>query len=70
MQYSKIQNEIELLELKHKHEKKQLEVQHTQELRALKSSCTHKYDDGTSAKTTEGTQWDWYYACKICKTKF
>jgi len=66
MQYSKLKNEIEMLELKHKHDMQLLKMQHEQDVKELKSKCTHTYDDGTSAKTWQGVQWDYYYNCAIC----
>lgn len=66
MKYSKLKNEIEVLELKHKHQLEELKMNQRNEMRLLKRTCTHKYDDGANAKRTEGTQWDYYYVCQIC----
>ncbi|UUV47007.1 hypothetical protein [Bacillus phage vB_BanS-Thrax5] len=66
MKYSSLKNEIEVLELKHKHQLAELTMRHQQEINALKMSCGHTYDDGGSAKVSGGTQWDYYYVCAIC----
>ncbi|UUV46223.1 hypothetical protein [Bacillus phage vB_BanS-Thrax2] len=70
MSYSKLKNEIEVLELKHKHQLAELQMKHRQEINALKITCNHTYDDGSSAKRAEGTQWDNYSQCKICNKIF
>lgn len=67
MKYSKLLNEMEVLNLKHKHEIEKLKMEQMQEKLKLINQCTHKYDDGTDAKRTEGTQWDFYYKCTICQ---
>lgn len=68
MKYSKLKNEMEVLELKHQHQMAELKMNQEEELRVLKRKCTHKYDDGTSARRSEGNQWDYYYVCQICNT--
>lgn len=66
MKYSSLRNEIEFMDLKHKHEIQLLQMKQQQEKELLLNSCKHKYDDGTSAKTPNGVQWDIYYSCNIC----
>lgn len=65
MRYSKLKNELEVLELKHKHENALLKMNHEQEKSELLNKCTHTYDD-TSAKCCDGVQLDLYYKCEIC----
>lgn len=66
MRYSKLKNELEVLELKHKHESARLHMNHQQEISELLNSCTHTFDDGTTARVANGVQWDLYYECAIC----
>jgi hypothetical protein len=66
MKYSKLKNDLEILELQHKHEISMLKMKHEQAVKELLNKCTHKYEDGTSAKVFEGVQWDYWYACDIC----
>lgn len=68
MKYSKLKNEMEVLELKHKHQLAELQMNQNEEMRLLQRKCTHTYDDGTSARKSEGNQFDIYYVCKICNT--
>jgi hypothetical protein len=66
MKYSKLKNDLEMLELQHKHEIALLQMKHEQTKKELLSKCTHKYEDGTSADTYKGTQWDSWRECAIC----
>ncbi len=66
MKYSKLKNDLEVLELQYKHEITMLQINHEQAKRELLSKCTHTYEDGTSAKVFEGEQWNYHYKCGIC----
>lgn len=66
MAYSKLNHDIEVMKVNHKHEEQLLKMKQDMEINQLVSSCTHKYDDGTSSKKFAGTQWDSYYICEIC----
>lgn len=66
MKYSKLKHDLELLELTHKHEAQLLEMKHNNERKELRSKCVHKYEDGSSASSFKGNQFDHYYACAIC----
>lgn len=67
MNYSKLKHELELLELNHKHELKLLEMKQKNEKIKLLSSCNHKYEDGSSASSFRGNQYDNHQACGICE---
>lgn len=67
MNYSKLKHDLEILELNQKHELDLLKMQQEQTKKELLSKCTHTYEDGSSAKTFGGTQWDHFYVCDICK---
>lgn len=54
MKYSKLKQEIEMLELKHKHEMEVIMLRHEMEVDELKEKCTHKYEDESSAESFEG----------------
>lgn len=66
MKYSKLKHDLEILELNHKHELQILKMKHEQARNELLSKCTHTYEDGTSARTFAGTQWDNWTECSIC----
>lgn len=66
MGYSKLKHELELLDLNHKHELKLLEMKQKNEKNELLNSCTHRYEDGSSASSFRGNQYDNYQACDIC----
>lgn len=66
MKYSKLKHDLEILELTQKHELALLNASHKAQKTSLLSSCTHTYDDGSSTRKFEGTQWDSYYRCAIC----
>jgi len=66
MKYSKLKHDLEVLELTHKHEIQLLQMQHSQAKNELLNKCKHTYEDGSTAKTTIGMQWDSYQSCKIC----
>ncbi|MFQ3543471.1 hypothetical protein Q7A53_05245 [Halobacillus rhizosphaerae] len=66
MKYSKLAHDIEIMKLNHKHEAQLLEMKQNMELNELLEKCTHTFDDGTSARKSEGTQWDSYCVCEIC----
>lgn len=67
MKYSKLKNEIEMLELQHKHEIALLQMKHEQAKSELMNKCTHKYEDGTSTRVGKGGQWNYWDECDICK---
>lgn len=67
MRYSKLKNDLEILELNHKHELELLKMKHELAKKELLSKCTHTYEDGTSAKQFAGTQWDNWSECSICR---
>lgn len=66
MRYSKLKHDIEVLELNQKHEMDLLSMKQEQARKELLSKCKHEYEDGTSAKVSNGMQWDLYYVCGIC----
>jgi hypothetical protein len=66
MPVSTLKHKLEILDLEHKHAVELLKLKHTQERQELVKLCTHKYDDGTSAKNVKGDQREWYYECSIC----
>lgn len=66
MKYSKLKNDLEMLELQHKHEIALLQMKHEQSKNELLNKCTHKYEDGTSAESYKGVQWDSWRECSIC----
>lgn len=66
MRYSKIKNDLEILKLQHKHEIELLKMKQEMVENQLIEKCTHKYDDGNSARAERGTQWDFYSVCDIC----
>jgi sporulation-control protein spo0M len=70
MKYSKLGHEIEVMKLNHNHELQLLKMKQDLELRELKGKCAHTYDNGESAKRSEGSQWDLYYTCNICEKTF
>jgi hypothetical protein len=59
-------HELDLLELEYKLKMEELRIKHSQVKNELISSCIHKYDDGTSARETDGVQWDYWDKCGIC----
>ena len=66
MKYSKLKHELEVLELSHKHELALLKMKQEQEKTQLLSTCTHSYENGTSARESRGMQWDYHNVCGIC----
>lgn len=66
MKYSKLKHEIELLDINHRHSLELLKVKNEQERKQLLDKCTHKFEDGTSATSSHGMQWDTYTKCDIC----
>jgi hypothetical protein len=68
MRVSKLKHDLEIMELNHKHEIEIIKMKHEMEKEQLLSQCTHKYDDGSSAYTWEGMQWNGYECCSICGT--
>ena len=66
MKYSKLKNDLEVLELNNKHELELLKMKHEQAKKELISKCTHTYEGGASAITSRGSQWDFYSICDIC----
>lgn len=66
MKYSKLKNELELLELNHKHEAQLMQMRQKSEKSYLLNKCTHKYEDGTSTSTFKGNQFDYFNECDIC----
>lgn len=66
MRYSKLKYDIEILELNHKHELEMLKMKHEMAKKELLKTCTHRWDDGSSASEFRGTQWDNWNACAIC----
>ncbi|GLO66233.1 hypothetical protein [Oceanobacillus kimchii] len=71
MKYSKLKNELELLEVKQRQELDLLKMKQEKELEDLRQTCTHTYEDGQLAKKDKGG-WDYlnsYVECEICKMK-
>lgn len=66
MRPSKLNHQLELLKLEQTYQLEILKAKQKQEVNELLSTCTHKYDDGTSAQVFEGMQWDYYFKCEIC----
>lgn len=66
MKYSKLKHEIELLDLNHKHSLELVKIKHEQERKQLLAKCIHKFEDGTTATSSHGTQWNSYSQCDIC----
>lgn len=59
MKTSKLKYDIQALKLKQEYERKTLEMKQDLEHKQLVDTCTHKYDDGSSATTWNGTQGLW-----------
>ena len=66
MKVSNLKYQLEIMDLNHKHEIEILKLKQEQEKKELLISCTHRYDDGSSAEVSNGVQWDLYYTCNIC----
>lgn len=66
MKYSKLKHDLELLDLNHNHDLKLLEMKQKNERAELLNSCNHIYEDGSSASSFRGNQYDNYRACDIC----
>lgn len=78
MTNSQLKNKLDMLAMNNKHEEEMLKMKQHQEMEEMRvkqsiakkdllDTCTHKYDDGNSAKTTGGTQWNHWNECSICK---
>lgn len=66
MSYSKLQHDIEVMRLNHKHELQVLQMEQSNDLSKLINSCNHAYEDGSSAKVSKGDQRETWYVCGIC----
>jgi hypothetical protein len=67
MKYSKLKHDLEILELNNKHELELLKIKHEHAKNELINKCTHKYDDGVTAREFAGDQRDNWTICGICK---
>ena len=66
MKVSELKYKIEIMKTKHEYDLKTLKMVQDMELKALLSSCIHKYDDGSSAMSWKGMQHNGYEVCEIC----
>jgi hypothetical protein len=66
LKISNLKHQLEIMELNHKHEMELLKLKQNMEKEQLINQCHHKYDDGSSAFTWEGLQWNGYECCAIC----
>lgn len=66
MSYSKLQHDIEIMRLNHKHELQLLQMEQNNDLSKLINSCNHTYEDGSRAQVFQGDQRDNWYVCGIC----
>lgn len=64
--FSKLKLELNRLADEEKYEIDKIKYEFQAKRRDLTSKCTHKYDDGRSAKTMHGDQRESYYKCAIC----
>ena len=66
MKESILADKLEELETKYNYDRLKLKMEYFPAKKDLLDTCTHHYDDGTSAKIGRGIVDDFGYNCAIC----